>query len=126
MMFKKLPIVVQIILVSNVFFLVHFVIATSFDYIDVSRFLISYAIELVMTLLIIIALIKINKQAKQQLGFAFLGISTLKVGISYFFVIEYLFQNKEMFQINKTNFFFIFLFFLSLDVYFTIRLLNKK
>lgn len=125
-MFKKLPIVVQIILVSNVFFLVHFVIATSFDYIDVSRFLISYAIELVMTLLIIIALIKINKQAKQQLGFAFLGISTLKVGISYFFVIEYLFQNKEMFQINKTNFFFIFLFFLSLDVYFTIRLLNKK
>ncbi len=125
-MFKKLPIVVQILLISFVFFLIHFGIATSFNHIDVSRFITSYAIQLVMTLSIIMALIKINDQAKQQLGFAFLGLSTLKVGISYFFATEYLFQNKEMLQINKTNFFVIFLFFLSLDVYFTIRLLNKK
>ena len=38
----------------------------------------SYATQLVMTLSIIMALIKINEQAKQQLGFAFLGLSTLK------------------------------------------------
>ena len=46
--------------------------------------------------------------AKEQLGFAFLGLSTLKVGISYFFATEYLFQNKAMLETNKFNFFIIF------------------
>ena len=71
-------------------------------------------------------MIKIFKKAKEQLGFVFLGLSTLKVGISYFFATEYLFQNKEMLEVIKANFFITFLFFLSLDVYFTIRLLNEK
>lgn len=79
-----------------------------------------------MTLAILLAMIKIYETAKEQLGFAFLGLSTLKVGISYFFATEYLFQNKLMLETNKINFFITFLFFLSLDVYFTIRLLNKK
>jgi len=125
-MLKKLPVTVQVLLISSVFFLIHFGIVTFLNKIDTTPFLMSYALQIIMTLIILLAMIKIYEIAKEQLGFAFLGLSTLKVGISYFFATEYLFQNKAMLETNKFNFFIIFLFFLSLDVYFTIRLLNKK
>lgn len=125
-MLKKLPVTVQVLLISSVFFLIHFGIVTFLNKIDITPFLMSYALQFIMTLAILLAMIKIYETAKEQLGFAFLGLSTLKVGISYFFATEYLFQNKAMLETNKFNFFIIFLFFLSLDVYFTIRLLNKK
>ena len=110
-MIKKLPVVVQVLIVSVLFFLIHFGIASVLEKIDVAGFLMSYALQFVMTLIIVLAMIKINDIAKEQLGFAFLGLSALKVGISYFFATEYLFQNKELLQINKTNFFVTFLFF---------------
>lgn len=125
-MLKKLPVTVQALLISIVFFLIHFGIVTFLNKIDTTPFLMSYALQFIMTLVILLAMIKIYDTAKEQLGFAFLGLSILKVGISYFFATEYLFQNKAMLETNKFNFFIIFLFFLSLDVYFTIRLLNKK
>ena len=126
MIFKKLPVVVQVLLISIIFFLIHFGIVTFLNKVETFPFLMSYAIQFIMTLSILMAMIKIYETAKEQLGFAFLGLSTLKVGISYFFATEYLFLNKEMLQTNTINFFITFLFFLSLDVYFTIRLLNKK
>lgn len=125
-MLKKLPVTVQAILISIVFFLIHFGIVTFLNKIDIIPFLMSFALQFIMTLVILLAMIKIYETAKEQLGFAFLGLSTLKVGISYFFATEYLFQNKATLETNKINFFITFLFFLSLDVYFTIRLLNKK
>lgn len=125
-MLKKLPVTVQALLISIVFFLIHFGVVTFLNKIDTTPFLMSYALQIIMTLVILLAIIKIYETAKEQLGFAFLGLSTLKVGISYFFATEYLFQNKATLETNKINFFITFLFFLSLDVYFTIRLLNKK
>lgn len=126
MALKKLPVTIQALLISIVFFLLHFGIVTFISKIELTSFIMSYAVQFVMTLVVIMAMLKINEIANEQLGFAFLGLSTLKVGISYFFATEYLFLNKEMLQVNKINFFITFLFFLSLDVYFTIRLLNKK
>lgn len=125
-MLKKLPVTVQALLISIVFFLIHFGVVTFLNKIDTTPFLMSYALQIIMTLVILLAMIKIYETAKEQLGFAFLGLSTLKVGVSYFFATEYLFQNKATLETNKINFFITFLFFLSLDVYFTIRLLNKK
>jgi len=123
---KKLPLIVQALLISVIFFLIHFGIVTFLNKIETVSFLISYATQLFMSLAILVTMIKIFKKAKEQLGFVFLGLSTLKVGISYFFATEYLFQNKEMLEVIKANFFITFLFFLSLDVYITIRLLNEK
>lgn len=125
-MLKKLPVTVQALLISIIFFLIHFGVVTFLNKIDTTPFLMSYALQIIMTLVILLAMIKIYETAKEQLGFAFLGLSTLKVGVSYFFATEYLFQNKATLETNKINFFITFLFFLSLDVYFTIRLLNKK
>jgi uncharacterized membrane protein len=125
-MLKKLPVTIQALLISIVFFLIHFGIVTFLNMIETTPFLMSYALQFIMTLVVLLVMIKVYEKAKEQLGFAFLGLSTLKVGISYFFATEYLFQNKEMLETNKINFFITFLFFLSLDVYFTIRLLNKK
>jgi carbon starvation protein CstA len=126
MVLKKLPLIVQALVISVIFFLIHFGIVAFLNKIDTISFLISYAFQLVMSLALLLAMIKIFKTGKEQLGFVFLGLSTLKVGISYFFATEYLFQNKAMLEVNKANFFITFLFFLSLDVYFTIRLLNEK
>jgi hypothetical protein len=123
---KKLPLIVQALLISLIFFLIHFGFVTFLNKIETVSFLISYTTQLFMSLAILVTMIKIFKKAKEQLGFVFLGISTLKVGISYFFATEYLFQNKAMLEVNKANFFITFLFFLSLDVYITIRLLNEK
>lgn len=125
-MLKKLPVTVQALLISIVFFIIHFGIVTFLNMIETTPFLMSYALQFIMTLVVLLLMIKIYEKAKEQLGFAFLGLSTLKVGISYFFATGYLFQNKAMLETNKINFFITFLFFLSLDVYFTIRLLNKK
>lgn len=126
MILKKSPVTVQALLISIVFFLIHFGIVTLIDKIETPTFLTSYGLQFIMTLAILMAMIKIHETAKEQLGFAFLGLSTLKVGISYFFATEYLFLNKATIENTKINFFVTFLFFLCLDVYFTIRLLNKK
>jgi hypothetical protein len=126
MVLKKLPLIVQALVISVIFFLIHFGIVAFLNKIDTISFLISYAFQLVMSLALLLAIIKIFKIGKEQLGFVFLGLSTLKVGISYFFATQYLFLNKAMLEVNKANFFITFLFFLSLDVYFTIRLLNEK
>ncbi len=125
-MLKKLPEIVQVTIISIVFFLIHFGTVTFLTKIETLSFLIAYALQFLLTLEALFILIKIQKIAKDQLGFVFLGLSTFKVAISYFFATEYLFLNKELLQINKINFFITFLFFLSLDVYFTLRILNKK
>ena len=79
-MLKKLPVTVQALLISIVFFLIHFGIVTFLNKIDTIPFLMSYALQFIMTLAILLAMIKIYETAKEQLGFAFLGLSTLKVG----------------------------------------------
>jgi hypothetical protein len=123
---KKLPLIVQALLISVILFLIHFGIVTFFNTIEIQFFLISFIFQLIMSLALLTAMIRFFKTSKDQLGFIFLGLSTLKVIISYFFATEYLFQNKAIHEVNKINFFITFLFFLAIDVYFTIRLLNKK
>lgn len=126
MILKKLPLIVQFLLISSVFFLIHFSVVAFFSKINVLGFLLSYALQFIISFAIFMAVKKIYEIAKDQLGFAFLGLSSFKVIISYVFVTNYLFLDKTMIENNKINFFITFLFFLSLDVYFTIRLLNKK
>lgn len=91
-----------------------------------SNFLVSYVSQAVLTVLIVFSLFQVEKKAKEQLGYAFLGLTSAKVILSYVIATQFLFQTAPVAKELKINFFVIFLIFLCLDAYFVIRLLNKK
>lgn len=93
---------------------------------NITSFVVSYLSQAVLSLLILFILFKIDKKAKEQLGYVFLGLTSAKVILSYFIATHLLFLGNVIPKEVKINFFIVFLFFLCLDTYFVIKLLNKK
>lgn len=62
----------------------------------------------------------VYKKNKGQLGFVFLVTLTLKVAASFFFI------NKIVYSFEKYYSFIYFFIFLVIDVFLTVRLLNRK
>ena len=114
-------------IVVGILFGIHFGIAQFVDAnFNMTTFLVSYVSQAVLTALILLALLQIDKKAKEQLGYAFLGLTSAKVILSYVIATQFLFQGTVIAKELKINFFIAFLIFLCLDAYFVIRLLNKK
>lgn len=114
-------------IVVGVLFGIHFLSGHFLDEnFNETNFLVSYISQAVLTVLILLALLQINKKAKEQLGYAFLGLTSAKVILSYVIAKQFLFQGEVTAKEIKINFFVAFLIFLCLDAYFVIRLLNKK
>ena len=114
-------------IVVGILFGIHFGIAQFVDAnFNMTNFLVSYVSQAVLTALILLALLQIDKKAKEQLGYAFLGLTSAKVILSYLIATQFLFQGIEVAKEIKIHFFVAFLVFLGLDAYFVIRLLNKK
>ena len=67
----------------------------------------------------------ISHRNKDLLGYVFMVSLTIKVVACYIFIAPVL-NNKSVNHFEKTYFFSLFLLFLFLDVYLTVRLLNKK
>jgi hypothetical protein len=82
-----------------------------------------FAISSIVILLLNLA---VQKKAKDQLGFVFLGIMTVKVIAAYIFIAPALELKTASNQFEKNNFFIYFLTFLAIDVYLTAQILNKK
>jgi Kef-type K+ transport system membrane component KefB len=82
-----------------------------------------FAISSIVILLLNLA---VQKKAKDQLGFVFLGIMTVKVIAAYIFIAPALELKTASSQFEKNNFFIYFLTFLAIDVYLTAQILNKK
>ena len=80
----------------------------------------------VFSLLIIFVLLLVNEKSAQQVGYAFLAATSIKMAASYAFMLPVLKDNTTDYSAEKINFFVIFLFFLAIEAFFTIRLLNKK
>lgn len=80
----------------------------------------------VSSIVILIINLVISKKASEQLGFVFLGIMTVKLIASYFFIAPALELKSVASEFEKINFFIYFLVFLAIDVYLTIQILNKK
>lgn len=118
---------VKAAIVVGVVFGIHFLSGQFLDpNFNVTSFLLSYVSQAVLTVLILLALLQISKKAKEQLGYAFLGLTSAKVILSYVIAKQFLFQGEVTAKEIKINFFVAFLIFLCLDAYFVIRLLNKK
>jgi len=84
-----------------------------------SFFAISSSVILLLNLII-------QKKAKEQIGYVFLGIMTIKVIAAYVFIAPALELKTASSQFEKNNFFAYFLTFLAIDVYLTAQILNKK
>lgn len=86
---------------------------------------VTYVFFLALSLIIVGILIKVNQTNNQQLGFAFLLLTGVKMAISYFMARPILTKTVDD-PTEKINFFIIFLMFLAIEAYYTARLLNKK
>ena len=91
-----------------------------------STFISGYVSQIVLSVFILFALMQVEKKAKEQLGYVFLGLTSAKVIISYLIAKQFLFQGAIIEKEIKINFFIAFMFLLCLDAYFVIRFLNKK
>ena len=84
-----------------------------------------YLLFLILSLMILAVLIAVGKKNQSQIGYAFLGLTTLKMIISYIFIRPVLAQSGGN-STEKVNFFVIFILFLAIEAYYTARLLNNK
>lgn len=86
---------------------------------------VTYFIFLSLTLIILAVLVYVAAKKKEQLGYAFLFLTAVKMAISYVLVLPILEKTIEG-NTEKTNFFIIFILFLAIEAYYTARLLNNK
>lgn len=84
-----------------------------------------YAFFLIFSLIILGILIKLSAKNKEQLGYAFLLLTSIKMALSYVFARPIIAQSGEN-PTEKVNFFVIFILFLAIEAYYTARLLNNK
>ena len=83
-------------------------------------------IHLILAFILLSACNNSQKKAKDQIGYVFLGIMTVKVIAAYIFIAPALELKTASSQFEKNNFFIYFLTFLAIDVYLTAQILNKK
>lgn len=86
---------------------------------------VTYLFFLVFSLIILVVLVRISIKNKEQLGYAFLFLTSVKMAASYFFARPILAHSAEN-PTEKVNFFVIFILFLAIEAYYTARLLNNK
>jgi hypothetical protein len=86
----------------------------------------TFSFFVISSIVILLLNLVVQKKAKDQLGFVFLGIMTLKVIAAYVFIAPALEHKTATNQFEKNNFFVYFLVFLAIDVCLTIQILNKK
>jgi hypothetical protein len=84
-----------------------------------------YLIYFIFSKIILFLLVQVSTKNFDNVGMTFLVITSVKMAVSYFIVRPILNSPLEN-TIEKANFFFIFILFLTIETLITIRLLNKK
>lgn len=83
-----------------------------------------YALQFLMSVVVILAVVGIGKVMPESLGYVFLGFFTLKVIVTYLIVRPMLDTPLES-DFFKYNYFGVFFLFMVFDVYVTYRVLNQ-
>lgn len=83
-----------------------------------------YALQFLMSVVVIFAVVGIGKALPESLGYVFLGFFTLKVIVTYLVVRPMLDTPLES-DFFKYNYFGVFFLFMVFDVYVTYRVLNQ-
>jgi hypothetical protein len=85
-----------------------------------------FAFFAVLAALIVSTLNFISKKSVNNVGYSYLLLTTLKMGVAYFFLKPILSFDLPKTAVEKTNFFLIFIYFLIVETVVTIRILNNK
>ena len=85
-----------------------------------------YEFFFVCAILIVFILIKVKEKNLDNVGYTFLLITCVKMGISYALLYPILRSGAVNVGIEKINFFIIFILFLTIETIVTIKILNNK
>jgi hypothetical protein len=131
MNFKKYQPILEILFLSVVVYLVHKLIFFLND--NNPKFQhfhfpieVVYGFFFVCSAVILFILIKVKDKNIDNVGYTFLLVTFIKMGISYTILSPILHSGNPNIQIEKLNFFFIFALFLAIETIVTARILNKK
>lgn len=85
-----------------------------------------YGFFLVCSISIVFILIQIKARSIDNVGYIFLLLTCIKMGISYAFISPILDSDAQNLAVEKMNFFIVFALFLAIETTVTIRMLNNK
>lgn len=131
MNFKKYRPILEILLLSIVVYLLHKLVFFLND--NNPKFQnFHFPIEVVdgfffiCSVIILFILIKVKEKNIDNVGYTFLLVTFIKMGISYAVLFPILHSGNPNIKIEKLNFFVIFALFLTIETIVTARILNKK
>ena len=131
MNFKKYRPILEVLLLSVVVYLLHKVVFFLND--NNPKFQnFHFPIEVVdgfffiCSVIILFILIKVKEKNIDNVGYTFLLVTFIKMGISYAVLSPILHSGNPNIKIEKLNFFVIFALFLTIETIVTARILNNK
>ena len=131
MNFKKYKPIFELILISILAYLIHkliFFLNENNPNLQGFHFPIEvvYVFFCICSLIIILIIIKVNEKNINNVGYTFLLVTCLKMGISYLVLSPILNSGSPNVRTEKIDFFIIFALFLTIETILTVRILNNK
>lgn len=128
---SKLKPIAAIVIISLIAFIVHSIlfklvqndsVENSFYYSNLEL----YTFFTISSILLIAVLILIKEKNIDNVGYTFLLLTFIKMGIAYVFLTKIIDNASRYLPKEKINFFIIFAVFLTIETVVTIRILNKN
>ncbi len=94
------------------------------DFVYTNLFL--YGVFSLFTILILFILIQVKQKNIDNVGYTFLLLTSIKMAVTFYFMQPILKSNAVNINVEKGNFFVVFILFLVIETVVTIRLLNNK
>ena len=131
MNFKKFQPILEILFLSILVYLVHklfFFLNENNPKFQNFHFPIEvvYGFFFLCSILILLILIKVKDNNIDNVGYTFLLVTCIKIGISFALLSPILHSKNSNAAIEKVNFFIIFALFLTIETIVTVRILNNK
>lgn len=128
---SKLKPILDILIFAVIGFVIHklffyFFVSRTFEHNFVYSVLTLYIFFFCFSVAILLALQKIKEVNIDYVGYSFLLLTSLKIGAAFIFAKPIMGNNLPQTPIEKLNFFVIFIYFLAIETYLTIRILNNK
>lgn len=86
----------------------------------------TYGFFFICSAIILFLLIQVKAKSPENVGFVFLILTSIKMGIAYTMLSPILHSGNANVGIEKINFFIVFLSFLTIETVLTIGILNNK
>ena len=104
----------------------HFIIPKEFEDNFVYGTPLLYLLFALLSIIIVFSLKKVKEVAMDYVGYAFLAFTTVKMVIAYALLRPIIHTDLPKTPTEKMNFFIVFIYFLAIETYLTIRILNNK